>query len=76
MEAAKIFTNGGSQAVRLPKSCQFSEKEVLAHKVGDIVLLVPKNHPWQGMLTGLQMFTDDFLAELPEDLPPQERDFS
>ena len=27
METAKLFTNGGSQAVRLPKSCRFEKNE-------------------------------------------------
>ena len=40
---AKIFQNGGSQAVRLPKSCRFSDdqEEVLAHRVGRRVILEP-----------------------------------
>lgn len=29
MEVAKIFSNGGSQAVRLPKNCRFDQDEVL-----------------------------------------------
>ena len=28
MEIAKLFSNGGSQAVRLPKNCRFNEDEV------------------------------------------------
>jgi len=40
---AKIFYNGGSQAVRLPKSCRFpdSEREVVARRVGRKVILEP-----------------------------------
>jgi antitoxin VapB len=40
-ERAKIFTNGGSQAVRLPKSCRFpdDQREVLARRVGRRVIL-------------------------------------
>lgn len=40
---AKIFSNGGSQAVRLPKSCRFPEtqKEVLVRRVGRRVILEP-----------------------------------
>jgi antitoxin VapB len=40
---AKIFQNGGSQAVRLPKSCRFSDdlQEVLVHRVGRRVILEP-----------------------------------
>jgi antitoxin VapB len=42
-ERAKIFTNGGSQAVRLPKSCRFpdDQSEVLVRRVGRRVILEP-----------------------------------
>lgn len=42
MTTAKIFENGRSQAVRLPKEYRFSEDEVLISKVGEIVMLIPK----------------------------------
>lgn len=40
---AKIFQNGGSQAVRLPKSCRFSDdlREVLVRRSGRQVILEP-----------------------------------
>jgi antitoxin VapB len=42
-ERAKIFQNGGSQAVRLPKSCRFDEglEEVIVRRVGKKVILEP-----------------------------------
>jgi virulence-associated protein VagC len=42
-ERAKIFRNGGSQAVRLPKSCRFrdDEREVIVRRVGKQVILEP-----------------------------------
>ncbi len=73
METAKIFSNGGSQAVRLPHTCRFSDDEVLINRVGNAVILLPKNDPWQAMLTGLELFTDDFLKDGVESLPIQER---
>jgi antitoxin VapB len=38
---AKLFVNGGSQAVRLPRECRFAkgEKEVLVRRVGKAVIL-------------------------------------
>ena len=41
MARAKIFTNGGSQAVRLPKEARFpdDQREVLVHRVGRRVIL-------------------------------------
>ena len=73
MEVAKIFSNGGSQAVRLPKNCRFDQDEVLVNRIGSVVILMPKNDPWAPMMQSLDMFTDDFLADGIEDLPVQER---
>jgi antitoxin VapB len=37
---AKLFRNGGSQAVRLPKECRFATQgEVLVHRQGRRVIL-------------------------------------
>ncbi|MBI4702343.1 MAG: AbrB/MazE/SpoVT family DNA-binding domain-containing protein [Deltaproteobacteria bacterium] len=43
MLRAKLFQNGGSQAVRLPKQCRFPEdqREVLVHHDGRCVILEP-----------------------------------
>ena len=73
MDTAKVFTTGGSQAVRLPKSCRFSEDEVLVNHIGSIVILMPKDDPWRSMMDSLPHFTADFLADGIESLPMQER---
>lgn len=59
METAKIFENGRSQAVRLPKEFRFDVDEVVIQKLGKAVLLVPKNALWQTFIDGLESFTDD-----------------
>jgi len=74
METAKVFMNGGSQAIRLPKSCRFEESQVLVQRIGDYVILMPEKDPWGSVRCALSMFSDDFLAEGIEDLPVQERD--
>lgn len=61
MTTAKLFENGRSQAVRLPKEYRFSGNEVLVDKIGDIVLLMPKNSQWAGLLSSLSLFTPDFM---------------
>ena len=38
---AKLFRNGGSQAVRLPKACRFEQREVLVRREGRRVILEP-----------------------------------
>jgi antitoxin VapB len=53
MQSAKLFTNGRSQAVRLPKEFQFSGSDVLIRKVGDAVILLPHDKTWEIFLQGL-----------------------
>jgi antitoxin VapB len=40
METAKLFMNGKSQAVRLPKNCRLEGEEVYVKKIGNIVILI------------------------------------
>lgn len=63
MEVAKIFETGRSQAVRLPKKFRFSDNEVLIQRLGDAVMLVPKDSAWTTFLEGLHGFSDDFMAD-------------
>ncbi|MDR0916784.1 MAG: type II toxin-antitoxin system VapB family antitoxin [Oscillospiraceae bacterium] len=58
METAKIFTNGKSQAVRLPKSCRFSCDEVGVQKIGDMVILFDKSKALENFLAS-EPITDD-----------------
>ena len=58
METAKLFTSGGSQAVRLPKSCRFTGDEVAVKKVGDIVMLYRADSALGNFLV-CEPFTDD-----------------
>ena len=59
METAKIFENGRSQAVRLPKKFRFNTDEVIVQQLGDAVILVPMESMWQTFMDGLNSFTDD-----------------
>lgn len=63
MKTATLFENGRSQAVRLPKECRFSGKEVYARKYEDIVILFPKSSPWEPLVNSLDKFSDDFMKE-------------
>ena len=63
MKTAKLFNNGKSQAVRLPKEFQFEGDEVLIKKAGNAVVLLPKWKSWDSLLDSSSQFTDDFMAE-------------
>ena len=71
--AAKLFTSGRSQAVRLPKSLRFEGEEVIAKRFGNGVLLLPIENPWQLMQEALGEFEPGFVLER-EQPAPQERD--
>ena len=74
MMTAKLFENGRSQAVRFPKECRFSGNEVAVSKMGDIVILMPKDNKWSGFLNSLELFSDDFMSEGREQPAVQERE--
>ena len=63
MMTAKVFENGRSQAVRLPKECRFLTDEVMVNKIGDIVMLFPRNNKWDSFMKAIDMFSDDFMAD-------------
>ncbi len=64
MKLAKIFKNGDSQAVRLPKEYRFKEKEVFITKHSNIVLILPKSaNPWDTMADSLDKFSPDVFEE-------------
>ena len=74
MMTAKLFENCRSQAVRLPKECRFDGDEVAINKIGDVVILMPKDNKWSGFLDSLEMFSDDFMNDGREQPEPQERE--
>ena len=63
MMTAKVFKNGRSQAIRLPKECRFSSDEVVVNKIGDIVILLPKQNKWESFMRAIDMFSDDFMED-------------
>ncbi len=74
VQIARIFTNGNSQAVRLPKDFRFEEDEVVIKKLGDIVVLLPKRYRAESLLAMLQEIGPMAIErQQPADL--QERNF-
>ena len=63
MKTAKIFQNGQSQAVRLPKEFRFDGQEVFIKKSGHVVCLIPKTDSWDVLFDSLNKFSRDFMTE-------------
>ena len=59
MATAKLFINGRSQAVRLPKEFRFDGDEVFIKRVGDAVVLLPR-HGWNTLFAALDAFEPNF----------------
>ena len=61
MKTARLFRNGQSQAVRLPKEYRFSGDRVLIKRVGNAVVLLPEKGSWTPLFESLSRFSEDFM---------------
>lgn len=74
MQTARIFNNGNSQAVRLPKEFRFDEDEVVIKKIGDMVILLPKKYKAE-TLSAMLMEIGPMEIERQQPMEQQQRDF-
>ena len=73
---AKLFTNGRSQAVRIPKAYQFhGVSEVVIRKDGDALVIVPARKTWTSFADDAPPVGDDFMTERPDLLDEDRRVF-
>ena len=74
MQTAKLFQNGRSQAVRLPKEFQFKGEDVFIQKHGNAVLLIPHEKAWEVFMEGLSGFSEDYMKNGRDQGVDQERE--
>ena len=69
-ELARIFKNGGSQAVRLPRSCRFDDDqvEVLARREGRKVILEPADEWSSEFLSSLGSWDEEIPRPSTQDI--------
>jgi antitoxin VapB len=60
---AKIFQNGASQAVRLPKEFRFDSAEVCIKRIGSAVLLFPRDTAWNLMADAIARMDEDVMSQ-------------
>ena len=63
MKTAKLFFNGRSQAVRLPKEFRIEGQEVYIKQTGNVVQLIPMSGSWETLFSSLDRFSPDFMAD-------------
>jgi antitoxin VapB len=70
-KVAKVFKNGRSQAVRIPKEFRLDVDEVTIERKGEKLILTPRKlrpwKTWKEYFATLDPISDDFVV--PEDTP-------
>lgn len=74
MKVAKIFQNGQSQAVRLPKEFRLAGKQVFIKRIGEVVMLIPEDNSWRSLTDSLNLFSDDFMTTRKQPRTEQKRE--
>ena len=73
-KTAKLFTHGGSQAVRLPKAFRFDGAEVRIRKEGNRVILEPVERDWAVFWATLDQLAEAAGEPFPD--PPRDLEVS
>jgi len=61
MNIVKLTTDGTQQTITLPEEFRLSGTEVYIKKVGNTIILISTDNPWQSLFDSLDKFSDDFL---------------
>jgi antitoxin VapB len=62
-KTTRVFKNGNSLAVRIPSEFSVTDDEMLIQKIGDTILLTPKNDIWERFARSLEEFSPDFMND-------------
>jgi len=63
MKIAQILQDNSGQTVRLPKEFQVQGRRVYIKKIGNVIVLIPEENPWQALFDSLELFTDDYMEK-------------
>ena len=61
MNTVKLSKNKDLQTLSLPQEYQLQGDEVYIKKIGNVVVLIPKDDPWQALIQSLDLFSPDFM---------------
>jgi antitoxin VapB len=71
MNIVKLSKNNEHQFVDLPQPYQLEGEEAYIKKVGNVILLIPKDNPWQTLFSSLELFSDDFMEQREQPSQPE-----
>jgi len=73
MQTAPLFHHDHSQAVRLPQEFRFPGTAVYVKQVGNALVLLPMDRPWDPLVASLARFSEDVMAEREQPpVPPRD----
>ena len=72
MQIAKVFQNGRSQAIRLPKDFRVDTDEVYLKKTPEGFLVIARN-PWELFFEGIAELSDDFMTGRRQQAPQKRK---
>ena len=75
MQTAKVFQNGRSQAIRLPRQFRVEVSEVYLKKTPEGFLVIPRD-PWEIFFEGVEELSEDFMAGGRQQPEPQQRNWT
>ncbi len=76
LKIAKIFINGKSQAIRIPKEFRLPGTKAFIKKHGNTIVIMPYNSkPWENLFNSLTKFSEDFMVDRNQPSKQQHRDF-
>ena len=58
-----VIQKGNTQWVELPSTFHLNGPEVFIKSIGNAVVLIPSDNPWQSLFDSLEQFSDDFMDE-------------
>ena len=73
LHTTRPFMSGRSQAIRIPKDYRLEDTELIINRVGDSLVITPRNSLQQAFFDGIAMLPDDFLTEGRPDEADNER---
>ena len=74
MITTKVFKNGNSQAVRIPKQFLIEDEEVQIQKIGSSIILTSTNDPWKSFRESINEFSEDIFSTGREQPEIQEKE--
>lgn len=63
VKTIKVSKDKGVQAIRIPIELSINDDKVYLKKVGNTLIIIPFNNPWQNLIEATDLFTPDFMNE-------------